>query len=103
MIVKPDKVNIDASILPDYPGCIAIVPSTTSFNINLPTKTVLKTGEEPVSSIHIHRSGLGNENIYSVTDYWTQVIHETIKHISETSDRGMSCTLLHISFTKWHP
>ena len=49
MIVKPDKVNIDASILPNYPGCIAIVPSTTSFNINpvsythltLPTKRIV--------------------------------------------------------------
>ena len=53
--------------------CLAIVPSSTTFNINLPKKVILDDGEEAVDSIHIHRSGLGDDNIYSVTDYWTQV------------------------------
>ena len=73
MIVKPDKVKLDASILPDYPGCIIIVPTSTSFTITLPQSVSLAPGEQPVTTVVIHRSGFGVDNVYSVTDYWTQV------------------------------
>jgi hypothetical protein len=76
MIVRPDKVNLEASILPDYRGCIIIVPTSTSFTITLPQSVALAPGEQPVTRVVIHRSGFCVDNIYSVTDYWTQARHD---------------------------
>ena len=75
MIVRPDKVDLGHAVLgPEWPaGCIAVVPTTTSFTLQLPKGTILGPGEEAVRRVTIHRSGFALDNVYSVTDYWTQV------------------------------
>ena len=73
-IVRPDIIDVGATILPDYPGCIAIVPiaSPQGFKLALPQPMSLIPGGEKVSTVTIHRFGMAMDTADVVTDQWTQ-------------------------------
>lgn len=73
-IVRPDIIDVGATILPAFPGCIAVVPITPlqGFKLALPQPMALTPGGKTVTNVTIHRFGMAMDTADVVTDYWTQ-------------------------------